>query len=65
MELSDLPGSSSTSSVEQGVWLMNPLVNASVKTNYNLSSRVDLSPECDLIIGSDEGPQNGNVFSPN
>lgn len=52
--------SSSTSRVEQGVWLM---VNASVQTNYNLLTPVDLSPVSHLSGGSDKGPGDTNIFN--
>lgn len=41
--------------VLSGVWFKNPLINP-VKTNYNLSLHVELSPECYLIIGLDKRP---------
>lgn len=56
---------SSTSSVEHRVWFRNPLVNASVKINYNLSLHVALSPVCDLIIGSDNGPGHISIYNSN
>lgn len=49
----------------KGGWLKNPLVNASIKTNYNLSLHVDLSPVCDLIIGSDKGPCHNSIYNCN
>lgn len=54
MELAESPCSSTTSTVAEGVWLRNSMLNAYVKLP-TIRLHVDLPPVCDLIIGSDLG----------